>query len=247
MMAVAGPGPGPAPLGTLPGHAHEPACRDGRPAARPQWVDKPARPGRGPRHRRAQGGRLVGHRPGRGPRLPGGRNRPDRRRGRRAVPAGLVGCHRGVGPPGAGRQRRGARRHRRHRLHLAVVGHRAGRRQRVGHRARHHLDGLPGRPRGPRDGTRCAERAGLLGVEAGPLGAPHRRHPEPVGQGPGGPHPLPAPAAPRRLRGRGGVPRAGRLPQPAPHRTGPGLARLDHAALGDRQPRHQRDRLRRVR
>ena len=115
-----------------------------------------------------------------------------------------------------------------------------------GPRPGHHLDGLAGCPRRPRDGARCAQRAGLFGVEAGPLGAPHRRHPEPVGQGPGGPHPLPAPAAPRRLRGGRRLPRAGRLPQLAPHRVGPGLARLHHLALGDGQPRHRCDRLRRL-
>ena len=157
-----------------------------------------------------------------------------------------MGCHRRLGPPGPGRRRRRPRGHRRHRLHLAVVGDRAGRRRRGRHRTGHHLDGLPRRPRRPRDRARGAERPGVLRLQAGQVGAPHRRHPEPVGQGPGGPHPLPAPAASRRLRRRRRLPRAGRLPRPAPHRPGPGLARLHHLALGDRQPRHQRRGLRRL-
>ena len=116
-------------------------------------------------------------------------------------PAGLVGRHRGVGP--ARRWPTAAWRP----SDVVGIGCTSqwsgtvpvdddGRR----HRSRHHLDGLPGRPGRPRDRARRAQRPGLLGLQAGPLGAAHRRHPEPVGQGPGGPHPLPAPAAPRRLR-----------------------------------------------
>ncbi len=86
---------------------------------------------------------------------------------------------------------------------------------------------------------------GYSRLEAGALGAAHGRDPQPVGEGPRGPHPLPACAAPRRLRRDGGVPRAGRLPGPAPHGVGPGVARLHHAALGHRQPGHRRHRLRR--
>ena len=158
-------------------------------------------------------------------------------------PRGLVGRHRGRGPPCARRQRRGARAGRRRRLHLAVVGHRARRRRRAGPRPGHHLDGLAGRPRRPRDGPRRAQRAGLLRLQAGTLGAAHRGDPEPVGQGPRGPHPLPARAASRGLRRDGRLPRAGRLPQPAPDRAGPGLARLHHRALGHRQPGHLGHRL----
>src|SRR5258707_1366931 len=76
-MAVAGAGPGPAPLDTLPRDG-ELARRNGHrsPSRR---VDQPACPGGRPRHRRAQGGRFGVHRAGRFPRLPGGRNRSDRR------------------------------------------------------------------------------------------------------------------------------------------------------------------------
>ena len=165
--------------------------------------------------------------------------------GAEQVPAGLVGRHRRRGPAGRGRQRRGPRGDRGRRLHRAVVGHRGRRRRRVGHRPLHHLAGLAGRRAVQRDRARGAERPGLLGHEGGPLGPAHRRHPHPVGQGPGGPHPLPARGAPGGLRRHRGVPRAGGLPQPAADRVGPGLARLHHAALGHRQPRHQRHRLRR--
>ena len=161
------PGNGPASLCTLPRHARPRsplACGDGH-RAPPHRVDRPARPGRRPRDRRSEGGRFGVHRPDPGPRLPGGRNRSDRRRGSRAVPAGLVGRHRGVGPAGPGRERRGARRHRRHRLHRPVVGHRARRRHRDRHRPGHQLDGLPGRPRRPRDRARCAQRPGLLRLQ----------------------------------------------------------------------------------
>ncbi len=109
------------------------------------------------------------------------------------------------------------------------------------HRPGHHLDGLAGRPRRPRDRARCAQRAGLLRLQVGALGAAYRGDPEPVGQGPGGPHPLPARTAPRGLRRGGRLPRAGRLPQPAPDGTGPGVPRLHHRALGDRQPGHRGD------
>ena len=52
----------------------------------------------------------------------------------------------------------------------------------------------------PRDGPGRAQRPGLLGVQAGPLGAQDRRDPQPLGQRPRGAHPLPARAAARRVR-----------------------------------------------
>ena len=136
-------------------------------------------------------------------------------------------------------------RRRRRRLHRPVVGHRARRRHRDGHRPGHHLDGLAGR-RAVRETVRGALNVQGYGAsKAGEMGAAHRGHPEPLGQGPGRAHPFPARAAARRLRRHRGLPRTGRLSQPAPHRAGPGLARHHHPALGHRQPRHQRDRLRR--
>ena len=102
-----------------------------------------------------------------------------------------------------------------------------------------------GRPCGAREGTRGAQHPGVLGLEAGPLGAQDRSHPQPVGQGPGRSHPLLARPSPRRLPGCGRVPRARRLSEPAPDRLGPGVARLHHGALGHRQPGHQRHPLRR--
>ena len=160
-------------------------------------------------------------------------------------PARLVGGRRGLDPRGTGRQRGGAPAGRRDRLHLAVVRHRAGRRRGRRHRSRHHLDGLARGTVGPRHRARRAQRAGLLGLQVGPLGPAHGRHPQPLGQGPGRPHPLPAQRAARRLPRRGGLPRAGGLPEPASHRTGPRLSRLHHGALGHRQPRRPRRGLRR--
>ena len=201
------------------------------------------RPGRRPRDGRAQGGGDLRHRAHRGPRLRGGGHRPDGRRGRRAVAPWLVGRHRLLGPTCPGGGRRGARAGRRYRVHLTMVRHGPRRRGRARDRAGHHLDGLEGRPRRPRDRARCAQRAGLLRFQIGALGAAHRRDPEPLGQGPRRAHPLPARTASRRLRRGGGLPRAGRLPQPAPHRAGPGVPRLHHRALGHRQSRHRRHRV----
>ena len=83
-----------------------------------------------------------------------------------------------------------------------------------GHRPLHHLAGLARRDGGAARRARHAERPGLLGRQGRQVGAAHGRHPEPLGQGPGGPHPLPARGAPGRLRRHRGLPRAGRLPRP---------------------------------
>ena len=59
------------------------------------------------------------------------------------------------------------------------------------------------------------------------------------GKDPVGAHPLAAPRPARRVRRHPRVPRAVRLPQPAPHRPPVRVVRLDRRPLADRQPRPQ--------
>ena len=128
---------------------------------------------------------------------------------------------------------------RRRRVHGAVVGDGGRRRRRPRHRPLRHLDGLARRRCGAARGARQAERPGLLG-------RPRPRS----GYG--------AAAASRPFRARTrwatsiscakSVPKSTPQPlsswsrwttSPPPDRPGAGLPRLDHPALGHRQPRHQ--------
>ena len=154
----------------------------------------------------------------------------------------VVGGHRRR-PAGPGRQRGVTRVGGGGGLHRPVAGHGGPGGRRRAAVPRRHLDGLAGeRRRAPglrRPGRRLRRHQGR------PLDPAHRGRAQPVGQGPGGPHPVAARRPPRGRPGRRGLPRAGGLPQLPADRAGPGLLRLDHHALGDRQPPHRPRRLRR--
>ena len=166
----------------------------------------------------------LGHGAHRGPRVRAGRRRSGRRRRRRAAPRGLVGCHRRRRPAGPSPRAASVPR--------AIVG--------VGCTAQWSgtvAVGADGAAIGPAIiwmDSRGANAVQARGArvrstcratrrrKADPVGPAHRRHPEPLGQGPGGAHPLPARRASRGLRGHRRLPRAGGLPQSAPDRVWPG-------------------------
>ena len=152
-----------------------------------------------------------------------GRPPPDRRRRSRAVAPRLVGGHRHLGPPGPGRERGGARSG-----SSASAAPRSGRAPcpstatatAIGPPSSGWTPGAP-----TPSARRCGARSTCRATRPPKLARwvrRTRRHPEPVGQGPGRPHPLPARAAPRGLPRRRRLPGAGRLPQPAPDRAWPG-------------------------